>query len=201
MCHRSVPVIRILLLHLLVAVPQEDRIVHRNAELQNHRQRLRDERDLPEHEVAAEVPHHRKADAQHKKQRNQERIHCQQQHDACQKHRNGRVDHRFALRQMFHIRRDCRHAADITVFGDRPAHLVNGFQRPVRRGRIVKKDGHDLRIVPAERLTQLLRENLLRHAQIGQRFVADHICDMADRFQLLRSFLHLPRLHPLRDHE
>ena len=95
------------LLGFLVAVPQEDGIVHRHAQLKHGGERLGDVGDLPEEEVGAHVEQDRHADGRHEQHRQQDRIHEDGQHHARQQHGDADVDRLFLFAQLLHIRHHC----------------------------------------------------------------------------------------------
>ena len=174
-------VIGILRKLFLVTVPEENGVVHCHAELQNHRERLCDKRNLAEEHIRSEIPDHREADAQHEEYRNEERIHRQQQNDRCQQNGDRRIDQRFALRQILHVQRDRGHTADEALLCSDRTHLLNGRKRTVCGGRIIEENSHHGRIIVIEEVIDLLRQDLLRDRAVGQRLIADDIGNMVDR--------------------
>ena len=87
----------------LIAVPKEDRVVHRDTQLQHRCQRLCHIGDLAQEHVGSQVIDNGHADAGQKQKWHQERIHRQHEHHTAQRHRHHDVDRRFCLRQVLGI--------------------------------------------------------------------------------------------------
>ena len=78
MPHRKVPVIRVMLFILLIAVQKENRVVHRDTQLKDCSQRLCNIRNLPEENITSKVVYNCKPDTHQEENRHEERFRCQQ---------------------------------------------------------------------------------------------------------------------------
>ena len=167
---------------------QEDGEVHRNAELQNRGQRLRDVRDLAKKDVGAEVEQNRKADAQNDEKRRDVRVDAQKQNDQNEGDRDQYVNRNLTVREVSRVLRNRGHTADEAVLLQELFHLANGAHRRFGGSGSVK--GHDdkRRILAIKSVLKVLGQHLPRDAEVCD--VIDPI-DFIDAFDLLELFLKL----------
>ena len=94
---------------LVVAVPQEDGVVHGHGQLQHRRQGLGDVGDLSQEEVAAKVIDDGHANAGQKHEWNQPAVQQQHHGGAGTGHSQRHIDGLLLLAQVLQIRHQCRH--------------------------------------------------------------------------------------------
>ena len=91
--------IRLELFLLPITVVEEDRVVHRDAELQHRNQRHRNKGNLSLNDVTAKIIKDCQTDIQQEQNRYQERIHAEHHHDAGQYRGDDDINRHFALDQ------------------------------------------------------------------------------------------------------
>ena len=111
-CH-SLFIILILLLVFLKAVPQKDRIIHCDAQLQDGCQRLCNIRYFTEEIIGTQIVYNRNSDRKEEEYRRKECIHAQRQYDRSQQDSKSHVDGFLCLREILCIGDDRRHTLQI----------------------------------------------------------------------------------------
>ena len=111
-----VPVIRVFLFFLLIAVDQKHREIHGNAKLQNGGDTLRDIRDPTQKEICSHVIQHRITKGDQRDERQREGTHGEAQGNQRQRDRDRDIDRRLRVRQLLGIERDGGKAAHKAVF-------------------------------------------------------------------------------------
>ena len=183
---------------LLVAVPQEDGIIQRHAQLQHGGHGLGDVADLAQEVVAAHVPQDTDTDAQQEDDRQQEGIHGDHQHHRAQGHGNTHIDGFLFLHHLLGIRYDSGQATDKALFSGDSPYLLDGFHGLFRRGTLIEEHGAQHAVAPAEHLPDVLRDDLQRKHSLRHRGIADDGIHMGD---LLQGVFHVRLLgdaHALR---
>ena len=108
---------------LVVAVPQEDGVVHGHCQLQHGGQRLGDIGDLTEEEIAAQIEEDANADAGQKDEGNQPAVQQQHHGGAGTGHRQRHIDGLLLLAQILQVGDQRRHAGDEALLACDGANL------------------------------------------------------------------------------
>ena len=187
------------LLLLFIAVPEEDRIIHCDPQLQHRRQSLRHVRYFTADKIRAQIVHNRHSDAEQEKQRNNRGIHRQRQHDNRKHNRNQHIYRRFLIRKILRIGDDRRHAADKTAFSCDCAYFLNRIHRLIRRhGSVIEHcQKRTVRFLIIEKCPDILRKDFHRNADVRQRIIPDHRFHMRYLLHIPAHRRNLPGLHPL----
>ena len=186
---------------LVVAVPEEYGVVHRNGKLEHGGQRLGDVGNLTEEVVAAEVEQDHHADGGEEHEGNQPAV--QQHHHGSHgaQHRQPDVDRLLLLAQILQIRDQRRHTRNKALLAGQGTNLPDGIHGDVRRGGAVEEHGDQRGIVGVELPVQLIRQYLLRNGKIRQRGVPQHRLDVLDALYLFAQRGNVPIRHILHHDE
>ena len=90
----------------LIAVPQEDRVVHRNTQLKDCTQCFCNVGDLAHENISSHVIDDRHTDTQQEKYRDQIRFHRQCQNDTGEDNRDQYIDRNLGLCQVLGVGND-----------------------------------------------------------------------------------------------
>ena len=182
---------------LIVAVPQEDGIVHRHGQLQHGGQRLGDVGNLAQEVVAAQVDHNADADAGQEDQRRQPAVQQDHHGQARAGHSQRYIDGLFLLTQILQIGHQRGHARDKALLAGQGADLADGVHGHVRRGGAVKKHRQHRCVSVVKLVIYLFRQDLQGHAQVGQAVIPDRRVHMLDRLNPFSQRRHILRGHIL----
>ena len=182
-CHRF-PVVLTKLFLFVVAVPQEDAVIHRDGELQDCRQRFGDVGYLAEEEVGAEIQEYHHSDGSKEHERHQPVIEQQKHGKERQQYRDTDVDRFFLFAQVFQIRDQCRQTAYKAFLARDRAYLADRVHRFIGRGRGIEEHRHDGAVVGVEGVIHLFGQKFLRDRDIGERVVPQHAVDLLHLFDL-----------------
>ena len=122
----------------LVAVQQENGVVHRHAQLQHCGQRLCDIGNISQESIASHIIYDRHADAEKEQQRNNKGIHRQRQYTEGKDRCDDNVDRKLLQTQVLDIRYHAAHAAGEALFAGHLSDLSDGLHRFIRRSGIIK---------------------------------------------------------------
>ena len=106
LCHRLFMILFAFFSLFLIAVPQEDRVVHRNTQLKDCTQRFRDVGNLSHENITSHVIDDRHTDTQQEKYRDQIRFHRQCQNDTGEDNRDQYIDRNLGLCQVLGVGND-----------------------------------------------------------------------------------------------
>ena len=153
---------------LVVAVPQEDGIIHGHGQLQHRREGFGNIGDLSQEEIAAKVQYDHDADGGEEDEGNQPAV--QKQQHSCQGagHCQSHIDGLFLLAEILQVRYQSGQSGDKALRAGNGADLADRFHGDVRRRAAVKEDGHSSRMVCIENLINPIRQHFLGNRQIGQ---------------------------------
>ena len=186
---------------LLVAVPQEDGIVQRHAQLQHSGHGFGDIADFAQEVIASHVPQDAYTDAGQEDQRQQEAVHGDHQHHSAQRHGNAHINPFLLFHQLLRVRYNCGQAADEALFTSHLAHLVNGFHGFLCGGAFIKEHGGEHTVTPLEHFPNIRGDNFDGEHPFGDGSKADHAVHVGD---VLQGVLHVSLLrngHALRDQQ
>ena len=186
---------------LVVAVPQEDGIVHGDGQLQHRGHGLGDVGDLTHHHIAAQIIDDADADGEQEHQRGQPAVQKEHHGGAGQQHGQTDVHRLFLLAQVLQVGDQRRHAGDEALLPRQRTNLPDGVHGHVRRGGGVKKHGHQRGVVGVEFLINAVRQKLHGQAQVGNAVVPHHAVHVLHRGDLLLQRRHVLRGHILHDHQ
>ena len=199
--HHSFLVIREPLALLVVAVPQEDGIVHGDRQLKDGGECFCNIGDLAEKDIRTEIQNDHHADRKKEDDRGQEAVQQKLHRDERKHDRNRNVDRFLFLAQFLKVRNERGHTgnealliSDLTDIGDRLHRLVGGCG-------CIEEYRHDSRVVGVKRVVQFLREHLHRDRKIQDGIVPNDRLDVFDLFDLRFQGRYLKRRHVLYDHE
>lgn len=187
---------------LLKAVQEEDREIHRHAELQNGRQRLGDVADLPEEDIRTEIVGDREEHARHEQQRDHRLPEAQKQDQQRGAHRTQDVERHLLLHQRARILEDRRHAADKAASRKRILDFALRRHRDLVRARVFKLyDQHGRAAVVVKELLQIVGQHFLRRRHIDDVARPHHALHALDFGQRRLQLQRVRRRHVLhRDH-
>ena len=163
---------------VLIAVPEKDRVVHRNAQLQDCSDGLCDVGDLAQEQVGAHVVEDSVADGEQEDEGHQVGVHRQGQDDNGQEHGDADVDRRLSVGELLRVHETRCHAAQKALRAADLPDLFYGLHGAVLRGPVVKDDEHQRGIALVEGVIDVLRQNLLRNGQVQDGVVPDHVLDV-----------------------
>jgi len=186
---------------LIVAVPQEDGIVHRHGQLQHGGQCLGDVGNLAHEPVAAEVQQNGGANAGEEHKRDEPAVKEDHHGHARQHNGNGNVDRLLLLAQVLQIRHEGGHAGDEALLARNGANFSDGVHCLVRGGRGVEKHGHHRRVAGVEGVIELVGQKLHRDGRVHQGVVPQDRLHMLDGFELFLQGGNVLFRHILHDDE
>ena len=186
---------------LVVAVPQEDGVIHGDGQLQHRGQRLGDIGDLAEKPVAAQIQQDGNTDAGQKHKGHQPAI--QQHHHGSTGAGYGQrhIDGLLLLTQVLQVGDQRRHSGNKALSAADAPDLPNGVHGHIRRGGRVKKDGHHSGIFRVEGIVKLFRQHFHRDGEIRYRIVPEHCIHMLHLLKLFLQHRHIPQGHILHDNQ
>ena len=186
---------------LVITVPQEDGIVHRNGQLKYGGEGFGNVRDLPHEVVAAQVheDHHPDAGQEHKG--DQPAVQQEQHGSAGQGHRDAHIDGLLLLAQVLQVRHQGRHPGDEALLSRDAPDLPNGVHGQVGGGGGVKEHGHHGGAAGVERIIQLPGQQLHGDRQIQQGIIPQHGLHMVHLLDLRPEGGSVPVRHVLQDEE
>ena len=186
---------------LIVAVPEEDGVVHGDGQLKHGRQGLGDIGDLPEKVVGPQVQqdHHPNAGQEHKG--DQPAVQQRQHGRTGQSHGDAHIDGLLPLAQVLQIRHQRGHAGDEALRPGDGADLPDGLHGQVRGGGRVEEHGHHGGAARVERVVQPVRQQLLRDGRIQQGVVPQHGLHMVHLLDLLLQSRYVLGGHILQNEE
>ena len=199
--HHRFFIIGVFLSLFVIAVPQEDGIVHGDRQLKNSGECFCNIGDLAEEDITSEVKDDHHADGKKEYDRGEETVQQEHHGDKCQRDRDRHIDWLFFLAQFLEVGDQCGHAGDETLFIRDFSDARNGLHRLIRRSGCIVEDGHDGRVIGIKCIVQFLRQHLHRDRQIKDRIVPDDRLDVLDLCDLLFQRSHLKRRHILYDDE
>ena len=199
-CHGLILVCNLRFL-FLVAVPQEDGIVQRHAQLQYSGHSLGDIADLAQEVIASHVPQDAYTDAGKEDQRQQETVHGDHQHQSAQRHGNAHVNRFLLFHQLLGIRHYCGQTADEALFTSHLAHLVNRFHGFLGRRTFIEKYSGKHAVAPLEHFPNIRGDNFDGEHSFGDGSKADHAVHMGDFFQRVFHIGFFGDAHALRDQQ
>ena len=183
---------------LLVAVPQEDGVIQRDAQLQHRGHSLGDIADFSEKIVAAHVPQDADADAQQEDNRQQEGIQRDHQHYRAQGYRDAHINGFLLLHHLLGVGYDGGQAADEAFLSGNFPHFLDGFHGFFGGRSLVEENSAQHAVSPIEQFSNVLRDNLQRKQPLRHGSVSD---DGIHMWNLLQSVFHVRLLrnaHALR---
>jgi len=185
---------------LLVAVPEEDGVVHRDGQLQHRGQRLGDVGDLAHDRVRAHVVDDRDADADEEDEGRQPVV--ERQHHGGQSAADGDrdVDGLFLFADGLEVRDEGGQTGDVSLLAGQAADLANGLHGFVGGGRGVEEHGQQRRVAAVEFLVDAVGQRLLGDAQIQIGVVPQNGVHMVDALNLGLELGDIPVVHAL-DHD
>ncbi len=181
------------------AVPQEDGVVHGNAQLQNRRQGHGDVGYLSCENVCAQVIQDCHADTGDKQQRQHQGVHRDGQHHTGQQHCNEHIDGFLLLGQITGVGDGGRHAADQRPLSGNLLQLAQSLQGFVTGGTAFEEHQHHGAVVGVEFVQQVVGQNLLGNRQACDAAVPQHICNAVYLRKLFPHFCYVLVVHAL-DH-
>ncbi len=197
--HGFLAVFGILFLVFLIALQQEDRVVSRDSQLQDRRQRLCDIGDGAQEKVAAQVVEDRDADADQEKGGYNIGFRRKQKDNKAQDTRYDYIDGQFLHAQVLDVRDNTGHAADKAALIGNPAHFRQGTHGLVRGGGVVIEDHHQLRVALKKFFSQIVRQQLCGNTDVDHLTVPEHILDMVDLLEFVRHLLYVLHGHTVDD--
>ena len=159
---------------ILIAVPQEDAVIHRHAQLQHRRQRLRNVRNLAQKQVRTQVVHNRNADRSQKDERHQPRIHTETQRNRRQQHSHRNIDRRLTVRKVLRIYKHRTHTGQIALLIADGPDLAYRRHRTVFRSTFIKQNQKHRTVAAVERLVHLIRQKFPRNIDARHIIPPDH---------------------------
>ena len=186
---------------LVVAVPQEDGVVHRDGQLQHGGHSLGDVGDLTHHHIAAQIIDDADADGEQEHQRGQPAVQKEHHGGAGQQHGQTDVHGLFLLAQVLQVGDQRRHAGDETLLPRQRTNLPDGVHGHIRRGGGIEEHGHQRGVLRVELLIEAVRQKLHGQAQIGQAVVPDHAVHMFHGGDFFLQRRHVLRGHILHNHQ
>ena len=143
---------------LVVAVPEEDGVVHGDGQLQHGGQRLGDVGNLAQEEVGAQIQQDHGADGGQEHEGDQPAVQKQQHGHARQRYGQRHIDRLLLLAQVFQVDYQSRHAGHEALLAADAADLRHGVHGDILRGAGVEEHGHHGGMVGVEGLVDLLRQ-------------------------------------------
>ena len=186
---------------LVVAVPQEDGIVHGDGQLQHRSHSLGDVGDFTQYHIGAQIIDDAHADGEQEDQRGQPAVQKEHHGGAGQQHGQPHVHGLLPLAQILQVGDQRRHAGDEALLPRQRTNLPDGVHGHVRRGGGVKKHRHQRGVVGVEFLINAVRQKLHGQAQVGNAVVPHHAVHVLHLGDLLLQRRHVLRGHILHDHQ
>jgi len=200
MGHGPLFIILVFLLVFLKGMPQEDGIVHRDAQLQDRGNRLGNIGNLSEEIVAPHVVEDGHSNRQKEEDRSKKRIHGKHQDDKGQCHGDADVNRLLLFRQVLRIDDDGRHACQEAVLVRDAADIRGSLHRGIRRCRRIIDDEHQRGAIFEKGILHLLRKRIDRNRKICDAVVPVHILDMINRQDFLFQGFDILIFHAVHDH-
>ena len=194
-------VIRVLLALLVVAVPQEDGVVHGHGQLEHGGQGLGDVGNFTQPVVGAHVQQDHGPDGNQEHQRDQPAIQQQEHGHAGQQHCQADINRLLLLAQVFQVHHQRRHAGHKALLAADASDLLNGLHGAVLAGAAVEEHGHHSGVVGIEFAVHLFRQQLHGDAQVGQGIIPQHGGHVVDALHLFFQGGHILFRHILEDQE
>ena len=182
---------------LVVAVPQEDGVVHGHRQLQHRGQRHGDEGDLPQQQIGAHVVEYRHADGSHEHQRHQEAVQQQHHGQYGQPHGDGHVDGLLVLANILQVQHHGGHAGNEALLAANTPDLLEGLHGTVFGGGAVEEHRYHGGVVGIEGVVELLGQHLHGDGHVREAVVPDGGVHMVHGLDLLLESGHVPMVHAL----
>ena len=186
---------------LVVAVPEEDGVVHGHRQLQDRGQRLGDVGYLPHKIIGAQVQQDHHTDAGQEHQRSQPAVQQKQHGGAGQRDGDTHVNRLLRLAQVLQVRHQGGHAGDEALFpGDGP-DLPDSVHSQVGGGGGIEEHRHHGSPLRVEGVVDLIRQQLHGDGYVQQGVVPQHGLHMVHPLNLLLQGGHIPGGHILQNEE
>ena len=117
---------------LVVTVPEEDGVIHRNGKLQDRRQRFCNVGNFTEEVVGSEVDQNHCPDGGKEDERDQEAVQEDQHRNQRKRHRNADVDRFLFFAKVLQVGDQRRHAGNKALLAGNRPDFANGVHRHVR---------------------------------------------------------------------
>ena len=186
---------------LVVAVPQEDGVVHGDGQLQHGGQGLGDVGYLAEEVVAAQIEHNAHADAGQKYEGHQPAVQQQHHGGAGTGHRQRHINGLLLLAQVLQVGDQRRHAGDEALLSGDGADVTDGVHGHILAGGRVEEHRHHGGVPAVKGVIELVGQHLHGYRQVGQRVVPQHGIHMVHGLDLLLQGGYVPDGHVLHDDE
>ena len=186
---------------LVIAVPQEDGVVHCDGQLQHGGHGLGDVGDLTQHHIGAQIIDNADADGEQEHQRGQPAVQKEHHGGAGQQHGQPHVHGLLPLAQILQVGDQRRHAGDEALLPRQRTNLPDGVHGHVRRGGGVEEHGHQCGVLRVEFLIEAVRQKLHGQAQIGKAVVPDHAVHVFHGGDFFFQCRHVLRGHILHDYQ
>ena len=152
---------------LLVAVEQEDGKIHRHAQLQDCRQRLGNETDLPQKNIRAKVIHQREEQPQHEEEGREPAFQREEEHQQTPRHGAEHIQGHLPHDQLLGVAQDDADAAEEAVLPQYFFDLSHSPHRLLADAGTTQLDDEDGGVVLAEQeLLKVCRQHLHRHRRV-----------------------------------
>ena len=180
-------------------MPQEDGVVHGNAQLQNRRQGHGDVGYLSCENVGAQVIQDCHADTGDEQQRQHQGVHGDGQHQAGQQHCNQYINGLLLLGQIPGVGDGGRHAADQCPLSGNLFQLRQGLQSFVAGSTAFEEHQHHGAVFGVELIQQIVGQNLLGNGQACDAVVPQHIRNAVYLCKFFPHFRYVLVVHAFHD--
>ena len=186
---------------LIIAVPQEDGVVHGDGQLQHGGQRLGDVGYLAEEVVAAQIEQDAHADAGQEHEGHQPAVQQDHHGGAGTGHSQRHIHRLLLLAQILQVCHQRRHTGDEALLSRDGADLADGVHGHILAGGRVEEHRHHGGVPLIESAVQLIRQQLHGDGQIGQRIVPQYGVHMIHGLDLFLQGRHVLLRHVLHNDE
>ena len=182
-----------------VSVPQEDRIVQRDSQLQHCGDSHRDEGYLSLEIIAPHVVQYRHSYAQQEQERRCKGV---EQYHHCDKRYNDRysnIFYFFSLAQILEVENERTHSGYICILLNYASHLVYSFKSLCGRQRRIEENYQHRRVRIVEVAAHCIRQDIKRDGRIENIHEVDDTVDMVHITDPVSHLSYIILLHVLDD--
>ena len=159
---------------LVVAVPQENGVVHSDGQLEYCRQRLSDVGDLAQEVVGAHIHQNHHADAGQEHEGHQKAVQQNQHGRAGQSHGDAHVNGFLHLAQILQVGNQGGHTGYKAPLPGNGADFPDGIHGQIGGGRGVKEHGHHGGVFGVKRIVDAVRQQFHGDGHVHQGIIPQH---------------------------
>ena len=167
----------------VVAVPEEDGVIHRYGKLKDGGKRFCNVRNFAEEVVCSEVDENHRADGGEEDERDEEAVEEEKHRDKRKRDRDADVNRLFLFAKILQVGNQCRHTRNEALFARNRADLADGVHGDVRRGCAVEKDRNHGGVSRVEGFIDFVRQQLHGNRDIREGVIPEdgfHVVNLFD---------------------